>query len=168
MARIQIKSDPFDAEFRRIVAESIQKAKKNIRIVTGEIAAYNFYDLRTAAEEAAERGVKIEVYASGPEPDIINRLINNDIDVYIGNAANQDPREHFMIRDDEQVIISEKDENRARPTPLGNKRGLVLDSPQEVKKYIKIFKELKSQSTKARLSGEDPLIRALRQPISYG
>jgi hypothetical protein len=159
MARVQIKSDPFDAEFRRIVAESIQKAKKSIRIVTGEIAAYNFYDLRTAAEDAAERGVEIEVYASSPEPDIINRLINNNIDVYVGS---EDPHKHFMIRDDEQVIVSEKDKNRVKPTPLGNRRGMILDSPQDVKKYVKIFSELKSRATKARLSGEDPLIRALR------
>lgn len=163
MARVQIKSDPFDAEFRRTVVESIQKAKKSIRIVTGEIAAYNFYDLRTAVEDAAERSVKIEVYASSPEPDIINRLINNDIDVYVGS---EDPRQHFMISDDEQVIISGKDKNRVKPIPLGNRRGTILDSPQEVKKYVKMFTELKSRATKARLSGEDPLIRALRKPMS--
>lgn len=165
MAKIRIDSDPFDAEFRRVVANSIQKAKKNIRIVTGEIAAYNFYDLRTAAEEAAERGVKIEVYASGPERDIINRLIHNNMSVYIGN---EDPRQHFMIRDNEEVIVSEKDENRIKPTPIGNRRGVVLDSPEEVKKYAKIFNELKSKATKEQIMGEDPLIRALRQPISCG
>jgi len=31
------------------------------------ISACNYFDLREAAEEAAERGVKIDVYANSPD-----------------------------------------------------------------------------------------------------
>lgn len=165
MARFEIKSDPFDSEFRKIVADSIRNSKKSIKIVTGEIAAYNYFDLRTAAEEAGERGVKIDVYATGPDRDIINRLVHNNINVYIGN---EDPRQHFMICDDKFVVTSEKDENRARPTPMGIRRGSVLKSAGDVKKYNKIFSRLKSAATKEQVTGEDSLIRALREPVSCG
>lgn len=165
MTKIHIKSDPFDAEFRRLVADSIRNSQVSIRIVTGEIAAYNYYDLRTAAEEAVGRGVKVDVYATGPERDIVNRLIHNKINVYIGT---EDPREHFMICDDKFVVISEKDENRVKPTKMGNRRGTILDDPGDVRKYGARFKELKSKATKEQVSGEDSLVRALKDPISCG
>jgi putative NIF3 family GTP cyclohydrolase 1 type 2 len=79
---IIIKKSPFDNNFRQIVADHIRNAKKTIKIVTGEISSYNYYDLRNAAEDAAERGVKIDVYATSPDRDIINRLIHNGINVY--------------------------------------------------------------------------------------
>ena len=51
MASTEINQSPFDNEFREQVAKYIRNAKKTIKIVTGEISAYNYYDLRNAAEE---------------------------------------------------------------------------------------------------------------------
>ena len=163
MASIKIRSDPFDAAFRDIVAAKINEARKTIKIVTGEIAAYNYHDLRTAAEEAAERGVDIEVYATGPDRDIINRLIHNKIKVYIGK---DDPKEHFMICDGKEIVISEKGDLRTKPTPMGNRRGRIVNSRSELRRHIQIFKRLISKAVKARMEGEDPLVRALREPVS--
>ena len=122
MTSIEINQSPFDNEFREQVAKHIRNAKKTIKIVTGEISAYNYYDLRNAAEESAKKGIEIDVYATGPDRNIINRLISHKINVYIGS---EDSLEHFMICDD-IVIISQKDENRIKPTPMGRRNGLNL------------------------------------------
>lgn len=50
MKRVQINRDPFDIEFRKAVASHIRKAQKTIQIATGEISAYDFLNLRSAAE----------------------------------------------------------------------------------------------------------------------
>jgi hypothetical protein len=162
MKRIDIKQSLFDKEFRRKVANSIRDAKKSIKIVTGEISAYNYFDLRNSAEEAANRGVKIEVYANGPETDIMNRLISHEIDVYIGE---EDSSEHFMICDDKYVIVSKKDENRTKPTQMGNRKDFVIDDRGKVKEYIQRFNRLKRNAQKKNIQGSDPLVKALRNPL---
>jgi hypothetical protein len=157
-----IKQSPFDNEFRKEVAKHIQNAKKSIKIVTGEISAYNYFDLRDAAEDAAKRGVKIDVYANDPDNNIINRLISHEINVYIGK---EDLSEHFMICDDKDVIVSQKDEHRIRPTPMGNRKGIIIDIPNKVEGYIERFEKLKSNAEKKRIEGTDTLVKALRNPI---
>jgi hypothetical protein len=82
--RSTIEQSPYDSEFRKVVSGYIRKAEKNIKIVTGEISAYSYFDLRKAAEEAAEKGVDIKVYANGPDESISSRLIRQIMDVYIG------------------------------------------------------------------------------------
>ena len=159
MPQTIIKQSPFDNKFRRLVAGHIRNAKKSIKIVTGEISAYNYFDLRNAAEEAARRDVRIDVYASGPHRDIINRLIYHNINVYIGR---DDPIQHFMIIDDKKVIVSQKEENRIKPTPMGNRKGKILDDSDEVKKYIQTFEKLKENARKEKIQGIDPLVKAVR------
>ena len=127
MASTEINQSPFDNEFREQVAKYIRNAKKTIKIVTGEISAYNYYDLRNAAEESAKKGIEIVVYATGPDRNIINRLISHKINVYIGS---EDSLEHFMICDDDIVIISQKDENRIKPTPMGRRKRFNLRRPK--------------------------------------
>jgi hypothetical protein len=164
MARIPINSDPFDIEFRTKVAEYIRKAAKNIKIVTGEISAYSFLDLRAAAEEAATKGIEIDVYAKQPDQDISNRLLRLGINVYIGNV---DPLEHFMIIDNSEVIVSFKKENRTIPTPIGERRAIITNESQEVKDYIKRFEHLRSSAKNIEVSGEDPLVRIINSSISH-
>jgi hypothetical protein len=157
-----IKRSPFDNEFRRIVTEHIRTANKNIKIVTGEISSYNYFDLRNAAEDAAERGIKIDVYATSPDRDIINRLVHNGINVYVGE---QIPQNHFMVIDNKKVIISFKRRDRKIPTPMGDRTGRLTDDPREVKKHSLIFEKLKKGAIKQTISGEDPLQRILNNPI---
>src|SRR5438132_4985331 len=65
-----IKPDHTDEDFRRKVAKLIDYAKDEIIVITGEISACGFPDLKWAAERARERGVTVKVYASKPSPDI--------------------------------------------------------------------------------------------------
>jgi hypothetical protein len=159
---IEIKQSPFDNEFREQVAKHIRNAKKNIKIVTGEISAYNYYDLRNAAEEIAEKGIQIDVYATGPDRNIINRLISHKINVYTGS---EDSADHFMICDDKIAIVSQKDENRIKPTPMGKRRGSIINDSKAVKQYITRFEKLKINAKKEKIRGLDPLVKALQNPI---
>jgi sugar-specific transcriptional regulator TrmB len=144
-----------------MVAEHIRSAKRSIKIVTGEISSYNYYDLRNAAEEAADRGVKIDVYATSPDRDIINRLIHNGINVYTGQET---PNEHFMIIDNKKVIISYKEKDRKIPTPMGDRKGKLTDTPKEVKQHSLMFEKLKKEAIKESICGVDPLQRILNTP----
>jgi hypothetical protein len=117
--------------------------------------------MRNAAEEAAERGVKIDVYATSPDRDIINRLIHNGINVYTGEEI---PREHFMIIDNKKVIISYKERGRKIPTPMGDRKGKLTDTQKEVKQRSVRFEKLKKEAKKEGLSGVDPLQRILNNP----
>jgi hypothetical protein len=162
MGSVEIEQTPFDKKFREIVEGYIRESNKSIKIVTGEISAYNYFDLRNAAEEAATRGVKIDVYASGPNTDIINRLIHHKINVFIGD---RDPQEHFMICDERKVIVSVKEKNRTEPTVMGKRMGVIKDTASEVRKYMKMFEGLKKNARKQRIVGEDPLLAALNHPI---
>ncbi len=136
MRNIEIPADPFDLKFREHIASEIRKAKKSIKIVTGEIGSYNYFDLRSAAEDAAKRGVDVHVYSVTPDRDITNRLIHNKINVYEGN---QDPKEHFIIRDDKAVTISFKDEGRAKPTPMGERRAKYTEDPKLISKSLELI-----------------------------
>ena len=109
----------------------------------------------------AERGIKIDVYATFPDRDIINRLIYNGINVYIGKEI---PKEHFMIIDNKRVIISHKEKDRKIPTPMGDRTGKLTDAPREVKKCSLMFERLKKGAIKENISGEDPLQRILNTP----
>jgi hypothetical protein len=164
MGSVEIEQTPFDKKFRGIVEEYIQGSNKSIKIVTGEISAYNYFDLRNAAEEAASRGVKIDVYANGPHTDIINRLIHHKINVFIGD---RDPQEHFMICDERKVIVSVKEKIRTKPlvSVMGKRIGLIKDTASEVRKYMEMFEGLKKNARKQRIVGEDPLLAVLNHPI---
>ncbi len=158
MTRIQIESDPFDIEFRTKVASHIRKAKKSIKIVTGEISAYDYLDLRNAAEEAADKGVKIDIYATGPDPAIVNRLLSFNINVYLGK---EDPLKHFMIVDDRKVIISYKEANRQHPTPMGQRKAVISDEPKDMKECKEAFAKLKGNAIKQVPSDKDPVTELL-------
>lgn len=157
-----IKPSLFDEEFRQQVVKHIREATKSIKIVTGEISAYNYLELRNAAEEAADRGIEIDVYATGPDIDIINRLIYNGINVYIGS---EDPQEHFMIVDDGKMIISSKEKNRPIPTPMGNRKGqIIVKESKKIKEKISEFERLKKKAIKREIEDRDPLERMFGKP----
>lgn len=162
-----IKSSQFDFEFRKVVLPYIQQAKKTIKIVTGEISAYNYFELRKAAEEAAERGVGIQVYANGPDQNISNRLIHHKIEVYTGSE--EIDNEHFMIIDDKEVIISQKGRNRKIPTEMGERKGYVIkDDAPEVKKRIKLFRMMLESSKKEKIRKADPVFELTEKPLNLG
>lgn len=70
-----------------------------------------------------------------------------------------------MICDDKDVIVSQKDEHRIRPTPMGNRKGIIIDIPNKVGEYVERFEKLKSNAEKKTIVGTDPLVKALRNPI---
>ncbi len=154
MGQVEINRTKFDSQFRQIVAGEIRNAKNSIKIVTGEISAYDYLDLRNPAEEAARNGIQIEVYASGPNRNIINRLIYNGINVYTGKEV---PNEHFMVIDDKRAIISYKQENRVIPTPMGDRMGMSTDNSDEVSRLLSSFESLKKSAMKETIHGQDPL-----------
>ncbi len=166
MTQSLVKSDPFDSEFRRQVAESIGKARRNIKIVTGEISAYNYFELRNAAEEAARRGVKIDVYAASPDRDTINRLIHHNINVYTSGMDLQ--KEHFMIIDGKKMMISKKRKNRRIPTPMGERIGVLTTDRKNIINHMRIFDRLKKTATKEKIQGQDPLEKRLKKQDSLG
>lgn len=157
----KIPSDSFDLKFREHVAREIRKAKKSIKIVTGEAGSYNYFDLRNEAEDAANRGVKIYVYAVSPDPDTANRLVHNRIIVYKGK---EEPNDHFVIRDDKAVTIS-FEAARTRPTPMGQRIAEFTEDRKAVSYSLQEFRRLVKKAKKVRLSGKDPLERALEKPI---
>ena len=159
---IKIPRDSFGLKFREHVAREIRKAKKSIKIVTGEGGSYNYFDLRNEAEDAANRGVKIYVYSVWADPDVANRLIHNKMTVYKGN---EDPKDHFVIRDDEAVTTSFKEIDRIKPTPMGQRRAEFTEDSRVVAKSSQTFKRLIGKSKKVRMSGKDPLEQALEKPI---
>ena len=101
-------------------------------------------------KKSAKKGIEIVIYATGPDRNIINRLISHKINVYIGS---EDSLKHFMICDDDIVIISQKDENRIKPTPMGRRKGLILDDLNAVKQYIQRFEKLKINARKEKIRG---------------
>ena len=64
-----------------------------------------------------------------------------------------------MISDDNIVIVSQKDENGIKPTPMDKRRGLILDDPNAVEQYIQRFERLKINAKKEKIRGLDPLVK---------
>ena len=157
----RIRSDPTDEEFRRKATQLIDSAKKEILVITGEIGAYSFPDLKWAAERARERGLTVKVYSSSPPPSVVNGLIAKGIEVYVGPKV----RDHFLIVDSKSFIHS-----RPHRPLIGERAGeIYTNDPKAAAKLVKNFEQLvrKAKPQKKVDWKGDPLWKALQKPLDW-
>lgn len=164
--QIVIPRDPADENFRRHTKDLIDSAKEEIIVIAGELGAYSFHDLRQAAEAAAERGVKIRIYAPSPDRNIVNRLIRHGCEVYLGKTKQRD---HYMLVDRKSYIISKKLEKKARVAPVGTRLGYeYIDDKAGAKKIALLFDRLTKGLDKEKIQGYDSFVLALKSPLDWG
>jgi len=157
----RISRDSADEDFRREAARLIDSAKNEIVVITGEISAYGFPDLKWAAERARDRGVTIKVYASTPSPEIANGLIARGIELFIGPKV----KEHYLVADSKSYILSEP-----HGPGIGERKGEVhRNKPREAKTIREKFDSLlvKAKPLNKIDWKKDPLRRALEKPYDW-
>jgi phosphatidylserine/phosphatidylglycerophosphate/cardiolipin synthase-like enzyme len=156
-----IKRDSTDENFRRYAAKLIDSAKKEVLVIAGEIGAYNFPDLKWAAERARKRGVSVKVYATNPPQQVVNGLLAKGIGVYKGPVM----KDHYLIVDSKSFIHS-----KPHQPVVGKREGEVcMNKPAEARKVVKRFEKLVENSkplTKVDWK-QDPLWKALRKPLDW-
>ena len=161
MASKTIKRDSTDENFRRDAAKLIDSAKEEVLVIAGEIGAYNFPDMKWAAERARKRGVSVKVYATNPPQQVVNGLLAKGIQVYRGPAM----KDHFLIIDSKSYIHS-----KPHPPVVGKREGEVyLNKPAAARKVVKHFEKLVENSkplTKVDWK-QDPLWKALQKPLDW-
>jgi len=163
---VEVKRDATDALFRREVKELIDSAKREIIVIAGELSAYEFHDLKLAAESARDKGIKIRIYASRPDQDAVNRLLYNGCEVYLGTEK---PRDHYMIVDGIPYMISKKEKlSRGRTRVGGRYAKKHINDPKGAQELIAYFEKLARKAKKAEITGKDPLTRALESPADWG
>jgi len=166
MKMIEVKREPTDAFFRKQVKELIDSADKEIIVIAGELSAYDFHDLKLAAESAQDRGVKIRIYASRPDQDTVNRLVYNGCEVYLGTEK---PKDHYMIVDRTSYMISKKEKASRTRTRVGSRHSKkYINDPKGARELVDYFKKLTKKAEKAEIKGKDPLIKALDSPVDWG
>ncbi len=119
MTHTRIQATEGDSRFRVEVQSLLQSAKHHIVVISGELGSYDFPELRDAAHAAAARGVKIDVYASEPRIEVVQRLRDAGAHVVVGPIRSRD---HFLAVDDARVIVSLK-HGRQGPTKSGTREG---------------------------------------------
>lgn len=100
---INIPMDPLNREYRDILVYVIDNAREEILTYVGEIGAYRFYDIRSSAEYALERGVNVAICAYEPSTDLINRTVARGAKLYLSPSK---PEEKFMVVDKRHVFVS--------------------------------------------------------------
>lgn len=137
-----------DRLFRERVLSLLQSAKRSVEVISGELGAYDFPELRGAAQEAANRGVKIDVYATDPRPDVAGRLRSSGVHVIVGAVRAYD---HFLAVDGETVIESVKG-GRKTATKVGSRDSVLYTrDPSRAKAVSAYLKFLEGASW-----GRDP------------
>ena len=157
----RISRDSTDEDFRQKAARLIDSAKNEIIVITGEISAYGFQDLKWAAERARKRGVSVRVYASSPSSDISNGLIARGIEVFIGPKADN----HALVADSKSYILS-----GPHGPEIGKRTGeLVENEPEEATKIKARFEKLLvgAKPLKKIDWKQDSLWRALQKPLDW-
>jgi sugar-specific transcriptional regulator TrmB len=156
-----ISRDSTDEDFRRQAAQLIDSARDEILVITGEISAYGFADLKWAAERARDRGVSIKVYASDPSPEISNSLTARGVEVFLG------PREkdHYLVVDSKSYILS----NPHGPGPGARSGQLHRNEPEKAAKIKRRFEQLVAKAKPVRKIDwrQDSLRRALDKPFDW-
>lgn len=156
-----ISRDSTDEDFRRKAAQLIDSAKDEIVVITGEISAYGFPDLKWAAERARERGVAVKVYASSPSSDISNGLVARGIEVFIGPRV----KDHYLVVDSRSYILS-----KPHALEVGERTGeLHEDEPEEAGEIREKFDKLLAKATPLKKIDwkKDSLWKALQRPFDW-
>ena len=156
-----IMRDSTDENFRRYAAKLIDSAKKEVLVIAGEIGAYNFPDLKWAAERARKRGVSVKVYATNPSQQVVNGLLAKGIEVYKGPVM----KDHYLIIDSKSFIHS-----KPHQPVVGRREGeIYVNKPAEARNVVKRFEKLVEKSkplTKVDWK-QDPLWKALQKPLDW-
>jgi hypothetical protein len=147
-------------EFRRIVRQRLDSAKRSIKVITGEFSAFsNYLELQWAVERAINRGVKFRVYAHSLEPGIARKLMRWGAELYLGSDCGGD---HFMIVDGNEVVVSEKH----APSSIGDRHGYITS---DTRRFHKSFNSILRKGRRLRkVAGEDPFHALLHRPIEIG
>jgi sugar-specific transcriptional regulator TrmB len=158
--KIEFKSSSSDEEFRLLMRKLIDDAEKEILVVTGEAGAFKHYeDLKWAIRRAAQRGLKVKVYARTPEQSTINKLITYGCDVYLGDVV---PKDHYTVIDRKVFIESLEHE----PHKTGVRKGSAYYDPAKAKEKAREFSKYVSKAKKAKIDKTaDPLLKMLREPL---
>lgn len=95
-----------DFEFRRLARQLINSAHSEILIVTGELSAALFPELKLCVFAALDRGVKVSVYATSPIKELVDEVTSRRIGLWIGPSFSKN---HYMVVDRQTYIVSEKE-----------------------------------------------------------
>lgn len=157
-----IKRDSTDEDFRRNTADLIDSAKKEILIITGEASAYDYPDLKWAAERARKRDVSIKVYASNLPQRVVNGFLSRGVRVFKGPKV----ADHYLVIDGKSYIHS-----RPHPPAIGARAGEVHENePKGAAQIVRKFEKLVAKSEELREIDwkHDPLWKALQKPWNWG
>jgi hypothetical protein len=143
---------PVDMQFRKLVAEKLSAARKEVVIVTGEFSAFTMYiELQMAVRNAIKRGVRFSIYANGLPPGTTRKLLRWGCTLHTGPAVAPD---HFMLVDDSEAIISRKHP----PSSVGHRHGLV--TRRRPGHFRSIYRALASQGKRVMAERRPDPMRA--------
>jgi len=153
----EIEPSTSDEKFRKAVKEAIDSAKNEVVVITGELGSYRFPELKQAAQQALDRGVKIKVYATEAAPsDDVAEIIKSGGELYIGKIR---ANNHYLVIDKKMVIVSEKEGIEA-PTKIGTRIArLYKDKPVEAKRIVTFLNDLIRRDFMERLKEKSTLMK---------
>lgn len=158
----KISRDSTDEDFRRRAAKLIDSAKREIIVITGEISAYGYADLKWAAERARDRNVSVKVYASSPSPEITNSLLARGVEIFIGPRV----KNHYLVVDSKSFILS-----NPHAREIGRRTGELHErDPNGAGRVKAQFETLLAKAKPLRKLdwSKDTLRKALDKPIDWG
>jgi 23S rRNA-/tRNA-specific pseudouridylate synthase len=136
----KIERAPSDETFRNRVKESLDAASREIMVISGELGAYEFPELKEAALRALARKVKVRIYAVRPPPDAVQELRESGAEFHLGTRYTDD---HYLVIDKKTLIVSKKEKAKKRPTTVGERQGYFYkDEIKKVKAVENFFTEL--------------------------
>jgi len=136
----KIEQAPSDEYFRNRVKESLDAASREIMVISGELSAYEFPELKAAALRALARKVKVRIYAVRPPPDTVQQLRESGAELHLGTRYTDD---HYLVIDKKTLIVSKKAKAKKGPTTVGERQGYVYkDELKKVKEVENFFAEL--------------------------
>ena len=163
MRTLVINRSPLDEEFRRVVADFLNSARKEVVIVAGELGSLRYSELELALGRAVKRRVAIKVCLARPHPGILNKLILCGCEVFCGEKL---PKRHFMVVDRRSWTGLEEHP----PSSVGTRCGKAyIDDPDGASKKLQEAEEYFSTAKKVEEPKweDDPAIEHLRSPLDW-
>lgn len=153
-----------DEKFRENVHDLLEKAEKEVIIITGEGGSYQYQDLHWALERVSEKGIPIRIYCVHPPRTYINKNLQLASEIYRGD---EDPDEHYLIVDRKHTVTSAARAGK----DVGARKGETRNNDKEfAEEKINLFHSLASEAeevTEIEVE-EDPLWKLIQNPIDFG
>lgn len=124
----QFGKSPSDQSFNEIVGGLISAASSDVRVIAGELSAYDVASLKMAAQAAIRRGARVTTYANSPKPDVLREIRSLGARAKIGTMK---ARHHYLVTDGRNVVVSWKPEGHVQ-TESGTREGLVYSDEPEM------------------------------------